>query len=158
MERKNQEEKKRKMITDDQIEDDDRISWRGDDPEQMFSDWTIQVRTNSESVEVKTTCYYVHRCILALGPRKSVYFNRLFRSTFSESKERTSRITLDADSASMFPVMLDFIYSAREEKDKGETDAVLDIINTQNICVLLSLGQVRRGWNFINLYLVHALL
>jgi hypothetical protein len=58
----------------------------------------------------------------------------------------------------MFPVMLDFIYSAREEKDKGETDAALDIINTQNICVLLSLGQVRRGWNFINLYLVHALL
>ena len=146
------------MITDDQIEDDDRISWRGDDPEQMFSDWTIQVRTNSESVEVNTTCYYVHRCILALGPRKSVYFNRLFRSPFSESKERTSRITLDANSATIFPVMLDFIYSAQEEKGKGRTDAALDIINTQNVCVLLSLGQVRRGWSFINLYLVHALL
>ncbi len=126
------------------------LSWRLD-PDESLSDWTLrvsslntaprstQIRNPSSSspslynVNAVTKTYFVHRTQLAVGPRRSEYFARLFRlheekrseeaRDDAESKsERMSvsnsnivnatRIEVLPSAALAFPVMLDYLYSA----------------------------------------------
>jgi BTB/POZ domain len=108
---------------------EERLSWRSDD---SFSDWTIIIRVEAESISHpadegddgredvnrkksganKEFTYHVHKNILALGPRRSEYFVRLFESegTFAESQDNTSRIELHDLAAKAFPEFLDHMY------------------------------------------------
>ena len=90
---------------------EDRLSWRKD-PIESLSDWTIEIvyKTNDT---MNTDTYRVHKHFLAVGPRKSEYFVRLFRDggRFSESQSSTSRIELEEITAKVFPVLLDYLYS-----------------------------------------------
>lgn len=115
------------------------LTWRLD-PEESFSDWTIQVFTSSDRTNdgvhpvvesflaqnqdgqqdyvrnentshQVTTNYHVHKHMLGAGQRSSLYFARMFKSTMAETCTSTSRIELDDAAADAFPIMLDFMYS-----------------------------------------------
>jgi BTB/POZ domain len=60
-----------------------------------------------------STKYFVHRTQLAVGPRRSEYFAKLFRQLTITQKRSTTgtRIELRPSAAEAFPAMLDFIYS-----------------------------------------------
>ena len=69
--------------------------------------------------------YNVHRNTLAVGPCRSAYFARLFRSKFSESADSTSRIELpDALAVRAFPQFLDFIYTKQVKIDDDSVVAL----------------------------------
>lgn len=89
--------------------DVEALSWRME-PVQSFSDWTIEIKTaGSESVDT----YHVHRNILAVGERKSGYFESVIRGKgFRESATNKSSIDLNERLAEHFPSFLDFIYSS----------------------------------------------
>ncbi len=126
------------------------LSWRLD-PDESLSDWTLrvsslnsaplstQIRNPSCSspplynVNAATKTYFVHRTQLAVGPRRSEYFARLFRLHEEKRSEETrddiesksdrmsvsninivnaTRIEVLPSAASAFPVMLDYLYSA----------------------------------------------
>lgn len=57
--------------------------------------------------------YFVHRTQLAVGPRRSEYFAKLFRQPTHRKKRYASgtRIELRPSAADAFPAMLDFLYS-----------------------------------------------
>lgn len=79
------------------------------DPEESFSDWTIEVLSENEA---NLKIYHVHRNIIAVGPGRSEYFVRLLLGhpqQFMEQDNRTSRFTLHPLAASVFSVMLDFM-------------------------------------------------
>lgn len=60
-----------------------------------------------------TKKYFVHRTQLAVGPRRSEYFAKLFRTSQKQTKRSTgTRIELRPSAAAAFPAMLDFLYSA----------------------------------------------
>ena len=106
----------------------DCLTWRMD-PDRSFSDWTIEIylpHPDAASAAIAANAaagkdrssgrlhgvYHVHKNIMALGPKKSEYFEHLFRSTnFSESQEKISRIELIELAAISFPLMLDYFYS-----------------------------------------------
>lgn len=117
----------------------DCLTWRMD-PDHSFSDWTIEIyvpppatnatatanatantATNAGNDRIRSSgrlhgIYHVHKNILALGPKKSEYFEHLFRSTnFSESQEKISRIELIELAALSFPIMLDYFYRFSED-------------------------------------------
>lgn len=85
------------------------LSWRLA-PEDSMSDWKVNV-IDAQNEDI-TTVYHVHKNILAIGPRRSRYFSRLFRTSapISELNNATSYITLGSTAAAAFPAMLDFIY------------------------------------------------
>lgn len=89
--------------------DVEALSWRME-PVRSFSDWTIKIKTGgSESVDT----YHVHRNILAVGERKSGYFETVFRGkSFREAATNKSSIDLNERLAEHFPLFLDFIYSS----------------------------------------------
>lgn len=59
-----------------------------------------------------TKKYFVHRTQLAVGPRRSEYFAKLFRNKQPKgSKVNGTRIEVRPAAATSFPAMLDFIYS-----------------------------------------------
>jgi len=119
----------------DRRSDDLLLTWRLD-PEESLSDWTIVVRTSAnkdfeEGEEVdddsehssdnnafSVRYYYVHKTQLGVGPRRSEYFARLFRSkrsgnsnSFDNTEEQESRIELKPSAAAAFPLLLDYMYS-----------------------------------------------
>jgi len=104
-----------------------RLSWRMD-PSKSHSDWTIEVIRGSS-----TGVYHVHKNILAVGPRKSGYFTKLFQDggRFAESRSSTSHIELNELAANAFPDVLDYAYSV---------DGPLTV-TTENATALYSLGQ-----------------
>ena len=57
--------------------------------------------------------YFVHRTQLAVGPRRSEYFAKLFRQHTNRKKRCATgtRIELRPSAADAFPAMLDFLYS-----------------------------------------------
>ncbi|VEU41862.1 unnamed protein product [Pseudo-nitzschia multistriata] len=63
--------------------------------------------------------YHVHRVYLASGPRKSEYFRTLFSLTTNtqEKVSRTTTLELPESSCSIFPVLLDYIYSGETEEN-----------------------------------------
>jgi hypothetical protein len=74
----------------------------------------------------------LHKGTLAVGPRKSEYFARLFKGggRFAESSSNTSRIVLTELEANAFPQLLDYLYSV---------DADLEI-STETATALHNLG------------------
>lgn len=108
---------------------EDRLSWRND---HAFSDWTIVIVVNKQSPTLRCSndddnddssssnssnkeevTYHVHKQNLAMGPRRSEYFVRLFENdgNFIESQENTSRIELAELAATAFPQLLDYMYT-----------------------------------------------
>lgn len=66
----------------------------------------------AHGVDHPTKKYFVHRTQLAVGPRKSEYFAKLFRNKQKKgSKANGTRIELRPCAANAFPSMLDFMYS-----------------------------------------------
>lgn len=84
--------------------DTEVFSWRGD-PDDNFSDWTIQVNINKDATNAKIQFYHVHKFILA---RRSKYFKKLMKE---RSKEKLSSLDLLPKQSALFPEFLDFIYS-----------------------------------------------
>lgn len=86
------------------------LSWRAD-PNISHSDWTIIIQQDDSKEE---SIYNVHKVILSVGPRSSTYFATLFSSpNFKEQSDGngTSRIVLDKEEATTFPILLDYIYN-----------------------------------------------
>jgi hypothetical protein len=120
-------------------DDDDEavsLSWR-DDPMATFSDFKIEVVTvpcdGSLVLEAAGgNTYHVHKAILAVGARKSVYFKRLFTNVeFRENANDVSRIELHPRSAEAFPQLLDYMYNHWQPFQ----------FDSQNVLPLYELGQ-----------------
>jgi hypothetical protein len=90
-------------------EEEDELTWRLD-PEVSLSDWTV-ILTNKVTKEVKP--YYLHKNILAVGPRKCDYFVGVFRKTnrTQEISSNKTEMSLDGPPFDCFPQFLDFVYS-----------------------------------------------
>lgn len=81
------------------------------DKEESFSDWTLKVITTKRGGREATREYHVHRSALAIGPKKSGYFETIFKSNgFKESTDKTSEVNLPEEVAAQIPVLLDFLY------------------------------------------------
>eukprot|EP00934_Nitzschia_sp_Nitz4_P006014 Nitzschia sp. Nitz4//scaffold124_size66437//25636//38731//NITZ4_006111-RA/size66437-processed-gene-0.6-mRNA-1//1//CDS//3329534552//6004//frame0 len=85
----------------------DGLSWR-DNPSESFSDWTIEVI--HKGTATKDT-YNVHRRVLAVGPKRSDFFARLFKQSGTSN---TSSLDLEAVEADVFPLILDHMYSEQK--------------------------------------------
>jgi BTB/POZ domain len=61
---------------------------------------------------VECDTYHVHKVVLAVGCRKSRYFERQLKSNahFQEARSHTSHIALHPLAADMFPALLDYMY------------------------------------------------
>jgi len=94
-------------------ESKEHLSWRLD-KDESFSDWTIEVSITNKRNRKKT--YHVHKVALAIGPKKSGYFEALLKSgQFSESSNSTSVVELSDDIAKCFPDFLDYLYAPPHE-------------------------------------------
>eukprot|EP00984_Skeletonema_dohrnii_P020373 scaffold9898_cov86-Skeletonema_dohrnii-CCMP3373.AAC.2 len=83
------------------------LIWREDD--QSFSDWKIKVVAGAEDDDNENaTVYSVHRSVLALGPKKSGYFEALF---IESSSDCMTTVKLSEEVAAHFPHFLDYMYS-----------------------------------------------
>lgn len=80
------------------------LTWRGD---ASYSDWTVIIESNKQE-----TKYSVHRAILGVGPRSSMYFSTLFGAHHFKEQEDggVSRILLEEDDALVFEDLLDYLY------------------------------------------------
>eukprot|EP00984_Skeletonema_dohrnii_P020370 scaffold9897_cov71-Skeletonema_dohrnii-CCMP3373.AAC.2 len=86
------------------------LIWREDD-DKSFSDWKIKVVAEGEDEgNENATVYSVHRSVLALGPKKSDYFEALFNFNESSSDCMTT-VKLSEEVAAHFPHFLDYMYS-----------------------------------------------
>lgn len=94
----------------------DTIAWRMD-PKNSYSDWKIEVHMLSSGHEnavlpiAEPVSFHVHKFFLAVGPRKSLYFDGLFKSDMKESIEGRTRLELEPSAAKAFPAFLDYIYT-----------------------------------------------
>ena len=111
------------------------LIWRRSE-EESFSDWKIKVvaGTIDDSNETATV-YNVHRSILATGPKKSSYFEALFK----ESSESISTEELSEDEAAQFPHFLDYMYS-----QPAESKAIVNSANWRSMAFLASHFHVPR--------------
>ncbi|CAB9498989.1 expressed unknown protein [Seminavis robusta] len=111
--------------------EDEEFTWRGD-PLETFSDWTIVVQKEDGGEDDEGETYHVHKCILAYGARKSLYFRKLFQNAkrYQESSSSTSHIKMHSLAAKAFPELLDFVYS----------EEYLEIC-TENAAALVFLGE-----------------
>ena len=137
----------------------EHLNWRLD-PNESHSDWKIEiiVTTFSESLESSSSSsssnddgkkkddgtnngkqnrsridvYHIHRHMVAVGSKKCEYFSRLFKSSFFEASNSTSRIELDETAANAFPIFLDYMYCPLEQELK---------ITTENATALHYLGK-----------------
>ena len=106
------------------------LSWRLP-AEESHSDWTIEIaEANAGGGEdddgtIKVShVYHVHKNVLSVGPKKSLYFERLFQNkNFSESDTKTSRIELNHKAVLAFPQMLDYLYSQEHKLELTTDDA-----------------------------------
>ena len=105
------------------------LSWRLP-AEESHSDWTIEIaEANASRGEDDGTIrfshvYHVHKNVLSVGPKKSLYFERLFQNkNFSESDTKTSRIELNHKAVLAFPQMLDYLYSQEHKLELTTDDA-----------------------------------
>mmetsp|Transcript_15953 Transcript_15953/g.34677 ORF Transcript_15953/g.34677 Transcript_15953/m.34677 type:complete len:503 (-) Transcript_15953:223-1731(-) len=127
-----------------QDDDEAPLSWRLDEGDSL-SDWKIVVtrasgggsggRKSNKKAPPATATYHVHKNILAVGPKRSEYFASLFKSRnqVPELANATSEIELEDSAADAFPVMLDFIYNARDDS--------IDDVSTNNAVALRYLAQ-----------------
>ena len=77
-------------------------SWRLD-PSESLSNFAINI-LNHENGKVNT--YNVHKHIVAVGSRRSEYFDSLFRSSSQQSVE----LALDSKALNILPAVLDYMY------------------------------------------------
>ena len=107
---------------------------------------------DSDNLETQTDTYNVHRCIMAAGGRKSGYFARLFKNSWTESKSRKSVLRVDRLAAKFFPAMLDYIYysqivDSHDEEEEEEEDLKVDdktnriTLSPENVTALWWLAQ-----------------
>ena len=80
-----------------------------------MSDWTIEVVVPTSA---KSTLYHVHKSVLAVGPRRSQHFVKLFRSDpvtlpKEEASSTSTRLEMEELTATAFPVLLDYLYDHR---------------------------------------------
>jgi hypothetical protein len=78
-------------------------SWRLN-PSDSLSDFILLILSTATG---ETTSYYVHKHMMAVGPRRSDYMDEVFRS----ENASTFQMTLDEKTAILVPTMLDFVYS-----------------------------------------------
>ncbi len=100
------------------------MSWRQNAAENC-SDWIIEV-LERESRRIKS--YKVHRCVLALGPRRSEYFARLFEKPDSTTK---SVFELSSAEAQVFPMVLDHMYTDSQLEFDSSTAYALYFLGDQ---------------------------
>jgi len=87
------------------------LNWRMC-PNESLSDWTIKILVGGKL----HGCYHVHKALIAVGPKKSEYFARLFQNeVLDEHNASTSSIKLEELAAEAFPAMLDYQYSRDDE-------------------------------------------
>ncbi|VEU36393.1 unnamed protein product [Pseudo-nitzschia multistriata] len=82
-------------------------------------DWAIVVATS----EFDSKTYHVHRSVLGAGPRKSVFFSKLFRKG-NKAGSNSTRIQLDEQDAESFPLFLDFVYGAAPGADESNSKSL----------------------------------
>ena len=88
------------------------LSWR-QNPSESFSDWTIEVIKEDNTKAQPSPAgvcavYHVHRRVLAVGPKKSDYFAKLFKEIGSANR---TQLRLSNREATVFPMALDYIYA-----------------------------------------------
>jgi len=89
------------------LKDVKHLDWRAD-PEESHSDWTVEVLVHGK---IHGT-YHVHKSILSVGSKQSMYFARLFQNkTLHEHATNTSRIELEPLAANAFSDLLDYLYA-----------------------------------------------
>jgi BTB/POZ domain len=155
------------------------LSWTTDaaEAQEYFSDWTIQVKHgggggggtrqrntsdqqqqpqqqqphafSATTTSSTTKIYYVHKVILAVGPRHSEYFASLFRCdqhhqpVLRERHDATSVLNdlTDAE-ADALPLLLNFVYHGGfMEQQQAEFARLVVPINESLIIGLCQLGQ-----------------
>eukprot|EP00984_Skeletonema_dohrnii_P029546 scaffold20284_cov126-Skeletonema_dohrnii-CCMP3373.AAC.3 len=90
------------------------LFWRHEGEEKSFSDWKIKVEaeTTEDCSEENVTIYNVHRFALAMGPKKSGYFEALLQSdSYTENSDCMSTVKLPKEVAKQFPDFLDYLYA-----------------------------------------------
>eukprot|EP00984_Skeletonema_dohrnii_P001700 scaffold556_cov117-Skeletonema_dohrnii-CCMP3373.AAC.3 len=90
------------------------LFWRHEGEGKSFSDWKIKVEaeTTEDCRETNATIYNVHRLTLAMGPKKSGYFEALLQSdSYSENSDCTSTVKLPKEVGKQFPEFLDYLYA-----------------------------------------------
>jgi hypothetical protein len=100
-----------------------KCAWR-QDPQYSYSDWKIEVSLLDDELENgeealieatsiigKTKTYHVHKFFLGVGPRKSTYFDGLFKLDMIEAESCKTCLHLETSAASAFPAFLDYVYS-----------------------------------------------
>lgn len=93
------------------------LFWRDDkDGMSSFSDWKIKVEVekteDDDCSEEMVTAYNVHRFALAMGPKKSGYFEALLQSDcYSENSDCVSTVKLPEKIAKDIPDFLDYLYA-----------------------------------------------
>jgi BTB/POZ domain len=121
-------------------EDEDELSWRMN-PNKSMSDWTIEIQTVvsddhhvAKNPTTTTTVYHVHKSVLAVGPRRSQYFVKLFRATTADTTSSntnttvaattTTRIEMEELTAMAFPIVLDYMYGTSSSTTSTKSDGV----------------------------------
>lgn len=108
--------------------EEEQLTWRMD-PSKSLSDWKIKV-TNKETRQ--NELYHVHKNLLAVGPKKSEYFVRIFRTNNRlDVGTSTTDIFMESVAAHVIPQWLDFLYSPDDEL----------VIDTQSATGLRHLAQ-----------------
>jgi hypothetical protein len=104
---------------DDEESDEDE----GRDDERHY----FQLRRKQNDYPIKK--YFVHRTQLAVGPRRSDYFAKMFHYRNTKKKNGKSptgtRIELRPSAAAAFPAMLDFMYSSDPPNTTTESAVAL---------------------------------
>jgi hypothetical protein len=70
--------------SDDESLNEEELTWRAD-PKESLSDWTIQVVSKGSATP---TSYHCHKSVLAVGPRRSIYFASTFASSGKVSQKK----------------------------------------------------------------------
>jgi hypothetical protein len=80
--------------------------------QKSLSHWTIEI-VSKPGDKTKVDTYYCHKTTLAVGPRRSDYFDHLLQNDdrFAEGQSNTSRIELEVLAAEVFPVLLDSMHN-----------------------------------------------
>lgn len=115
------------------------LDWRMD-PFESFSDWRIVVRCvdsdaskilGEKETVVDEATFFVHRTVLAYGPRRCSYFSTLLRNrSFAESANSTSYVVVPSRkiATDVVPLLLDYMYSGsdalKNTKDSEEIAAL----------------------------------
>jgi hypothetical protein len=111
------------------------LFWR-QNPAKSLSDWTIEVIPNGLKTAQK---YHVHREILAVGPKRSEYFARLFVSQKPKPSNK-SVLELGLNEARVFYLLLDHMYSSTDTRptlDMGTACALYSLADQLEVPSLL---------------------